>query len=66
MWGYYHLSTHVIVESLNNPKNRHETRVRHDCSDEELYLRPDWLVQNWMETHPNEMDKIRDEPWRKV
>lgn len=39
-----------IVDALTSPLNRHETRVKHSCSDEELYLHPDWLLQHYVDS----------------
>ncbi len=39
-----------IVDALTSPGNRHETRVYHSCSDEELYQNPSWLLQNYLES----------------
>ena len=36
-----------VVAALTDPGNRHETRVKHSCDDEKLFLHPDWLLANF-------------------
>jgi hypothetical protein len=49
MFGFYSIGIRIIVEALNNPQNRHETRVRYGCNDETLYLHPEWLILTYLE-----------------
>jgi len=50
-----------IVEALTSPLNRHATRVSKQCTDEDLHLHPEWLMEqfiksggakDWAKTHP--------------
>ena len=54
MFGNYYVPIKVLVEALNNPHNRHETRIKHNCSDAELYANPQWLIDHWLQTHPKD------------
>ena len=48
MFGYYHINISVLIEILNNPMNRHKTRVKYSCSDEYLYVHPELLVETYL------------------
>ncbi len=38
-----------IVEAMTCPVNRHSTREEHNwCSDEELHLHPEWLMEHYI------------------
>jgi len=39
----------MLIEILNNPMNRHKTRVKYSCSDEYLYVHPELLVETYLE-----------------
>ena len=52
-----------IVDALTNPQNRHETRVRYSCSDEELYLPPDWLLQQYVDSGRAREWRIKVDGW---
>jgi hypothetical protein len=41
----------MLIEVLNNPMNRHKTRVKYSCSDEYLYVHPELLVETYLEDH---------------
>jgi len=54
-----------IIDALLCPLNRHATRVEHECTDEDLYHHPDWLLehyaknggaQKWAEQHRKEYE----------
>ena len=36
-----------VVEALTSPENRHLTRVKYHCNDEELHKFPDRLLENF-------------------
>ncbi len=59
MYGFYDLGLHDIVEALNNPYNRHETRVKYSCNDEQLYQHPEWLIMTYMTRRHNVKQKPR-------
>jgi hypothetical protein len=42
-------SAEQVMEALNCPVNRHCTRVEHDCTDWDLQLHPEWLIQHYIE-----------------
>lgn len=37
-----------IIEAVTCPVNRHATRVEHNCSDQELYYHPEWLIEHFI------------------
>ena len=39
-----------ILEMVNCWMNRHFTRVKHSCNDEELTRHPEWLYENFIES----------------
>ena len=49
MYGFYSLGIFTLVEALNNPHNRHETRVKYSCDDNELHNHPEWLVSTYLD-----------------
>jgi len=48
MFGYYNISITMLIEILNNPMNRHKTRVKYSCSDEYLYVHPELLAETYL------------------
>ncbi len=38
-----------VIEALTCPVNRHATRVKHSCTDYDLFKNPQWLLDNYIE-----------------
>lgn len=41
-------TTEQIHEALTCPVNRHTTRIKYACNDYDLFLNPQWLLENYI------------------
>jgi len=44
-------TTLQIMTAMLCPLNRHATRCEHNCTDEDLFHNPQWLIQHFMSTN---------------